>query len=187
MLNAEQLNSNKEKFLLTNKKYNIFNDELLNFLGDDFFTAPASLSLDLYGCYPGGLLNHLLTSCKYAVQFNEALPEKMRQDKASIIRCVFLSQIGKVFLFVLNTNEYQKKIGKMYDFREDKISMNMTERAIFYILKCNVKVTELEYQAIINSNKDDTDKIAKYHSEILSHLIKTGLEFGILEEKNGQK
>ena len=41
MLNAEQLNSNKEKFLLTNKKYNIFNDELLNFLGDDFFTAPA--------------------------------------------------------------------------------------------------------------------------------------------------
>ena len=66
MLSTKQLEFNKTKFIETNKKFNIFNKELEDFLGDDFFIAPASTSLDMYGAYPGGLLHHLLKSCGYS-------------------------------------------------------------------------------------------------------------------------
>jgi hypothetical protein len=88
MLNVEQLESNKNKFKETNKKYSIFSESLENFLGDDFYTAPATTTLDMYGCYPGGLLNHCFKACKYAVKTNELLPEKMRVDVKSILKGV---------------------------------------------------------------------------------------------------
>ena len=45
MLTIEQLESNKKKFQETNLKYGILTNELQNFLGDDFYTAPATTTL----------------------------------------------------------------------------------------------------------------------------------------------
>ena len=90
MITVEQLESNKKKFLETNSKYKIFTKELENFLGDDFYTAPATTTIDMYGCYPGGLLNSSLKACKYAIKINELLPENMRQETSTILKCIFL-------------------------------------------------------------------------------------------------
>ena len=49
MIPVEQLETNKKKFLETNSKYKIFTKELEDFLGDDFYTAPATTSIDMYG------------------------------------------------------------------------------------------------------------------------------------------
>ena len=188
MISVEQLESNKKKFIETNSKYKIFTKELEDFLGDDFYTAPATTTLDMYGCYPGGLLNHTLKACKYAIKTNELLPENMRVDISSIIKCVFLSQIGKVFLFCPNTNDWQRKtLGKMYEFCNNLVSLRAGERAAHYATKYGVDLTEEEFQAILNSDKESDDKMAKYHSSNLSNVIKIGFELSILEEKNGQK
>lgn len=188
MLTIEQLESNKKKFQETNLKYGIFTEELQNFLGDDFYIAPATTTLDMYGCYPGGLLSHCIKACKYAVKTNEMLPENMRVDVNSILKTVFISQIGKVFLFCLNQNEWQKKtLGKMYDFTEDMVSLRVGERSVHYATKHGVVLTEEEFQAILNSDKEPDDKMAKYRSTTLSHVIKIGFELSILEEKNGKK
>jgi hypothetical protein len=186
MLTIQQLESNKKKFQDTNVKYQIFTPELEEFLGNDFYTAPATTTIEMYGCYPGGLLNHCMKAAKYAVQTNDLLPTKMKVEVSSIIKCVFLSQIGKVFMFKPNENDWQRKtLGKMYEFSDLPVSMKAGERAIFYSTNYGVKLTEEEYQSVLNSDKDSDDKMSKYHSTTLSNVIKIGFELAILEEKNG--
>ena len=81
MITAEQIESNKKKFLDTNIKYKIFTDDLLDFLGEDFFIAPASTSLDMYGCFPGGLISHCFKAAKYSVKTNEAKITMLSNDE----------------------------------------------------------------------------------------------------------
>ena len=78
MLNKEQIEKNKTKLLESSEKYGILSKSLLEFLGDDLFIAPASTSLDMYGAYPGGLLEHIFIASKYAVKVNSILPEKLQ-------------------------------------------------------------------------------------------------------------
>jgi len=188
MLSTQQLEANKQKFLDTNEKYGIFTPELLNFLGDGFYSAPASPMLDMYGCFPGGLLNHLIKACKYAVLINDLFPEPIRQKKDSIIKCVLLSQIGKVFLFKPNPSEWHRKnLGKMYEFTDDLVSLKTGERSAYYAINHGVKLKENEFQAIVNLDKDETDKQAKYYSEPLTSIVKQGIELAIIDEKEHGK
>lgn len=187
MLTIPQLEHNKAKFLESNEKYNIMTKELVDFLGDDLFTSPASTTLTMVGCYPGGLLNNTIKACKYAIKINDVLPENVKQPIASIVRATFLSQIGKVFMFCPTENEWQHKQGKMYDFCDDVIRLRVGERSIYYATKYGVELSEEEFQAILNLDKDDDDKMAKYFSSPLTSIIKWGFEFAIMEEKNGKK
>lgn len=186
MLNKEQIEKNKSKLLETSEKYGILNASLLEFLGDDLFVAPASTNLDMYGAYPGGLLEHIFIASKYAVKINSILPEKLQQDVSSILKCTILSQIGKVFLFVPNESEWHRKnLGKMYDFNEKLVSMRVGERSAYYCSKHNIQLTEGEYQTIVNSDKGDHDLQSKYHSTPLAQIVKQGFELAIFEQKHG--
>jgi len=187
MLTIPQLEHNKAKFIETNQKYNIMTKELEDFLGDALYTSPASTTLSMVGCYPGGLLNHTIKACKYAVKVNDILPETLKQPVSSIVKVVFLSQIGKVFMFCPVTEEWKLKQGKMYDFCDDTVRLRVGERSIYYATNYGVKLTEEEYQAILNLDKDDEDKMAKYFSSPLTQVIKWGFELAIMEEKNGKK
>lgn len=188
MLSTQQLESNKQKFLETNEKYDIFTPELLDFLGDELYIAPASPMLDMFGCYPGGLLNHLIKACKYSIQINDLLPEAIKQNKESIIKCVFLSQIGKVFVFKPNPSEWHRKnLGKMYEFNDEMVSLRTGERSAYYAINHGVKLKETEFQAIVNLDKDETDKQAKYYSESLTNIVKQGIELAIIDEKEHGK
>ena len=60
----ERIIKNKEKFELTNTKYNVLTDRLLDFLGDNFFTAPASDLKSKHNAFPGGLLDHRTMDCQ---------------------------------------------------------------------------------------------------------------------------
>ena len=77
----DKIIKNREKFEKTNGMYNIFTEELLKFLGEDFFTAPASNMKSLYNAFPGGLLDHIIKVTKYAISVNETLPTELRVDK----------------------------------------------------------------------------------------------------------
>lgn len=185
MLTIDQLEKNKAKFLETNKKYNIFTKELLDFLGEDIYTSPYSSSLNMIGCYPGGLLHHIIKSCRYSIKLNEILPDDMKQPVSSIIKVVFLCQIGKVFMFKLNDRPNLNN--KMYDFNDDIVRLHVGERSAYYALKYGVPLSEEEYQGILGINKEDDDKMAKYFSSILTQIIKNGFELAVMEEKNGRK
>jgi len=185
MLTIDQLEKNKAKFVETNKKYNIFTKELEEFLGDGFYTSPVSSSLNMVGCYPGGLLQQVIKACRYTLKLNDILPDDMKQPAETIVRVVFLCQIGKVFMFKLNDSPAMGN--KMYDFNDDIVRLHVGERSAYYALKYGVKLTEEEYQAIINIDKEIDDKMARYFSSILSQIIKNGFELAVMEEKNGRK
>lgn len=185
MLTIPQLEHNKAKFLETNEKYGIMTKELVDFLGDGLYTSPASTRLTMVGCYPGGLLNHIIKACKYAIKVNEVLPETLRQPVSTIVKTVFLAQIGKVFMYCLSDGG--KPQGQMYDFCDDTVRLRVGERSAYYAINHGVKLTEEEYQAILNLDKDDEDKMARYFSSPLTSIIKWGFELAVLEEKNGKK
>ena len=188
MISESTIDSNKEKFLEINKSYNIFTDNLLDFLGDNFFIAPASVSTSMYYCYPGGLLSFLMRVAKYAVEVNEKMPESVKLDKKTVIRTSFLSQIGKTFLFKFNNNEWMaKNKGRIYEYKDDDIViMNVGERSAYYALKYGVDLSEEEYQTILNLDKDSNERFMR-GSRPLYYVIKTGIEFALIEEKYEQK
>jgi len=189
MISKEKIEKNKIKFKEANEKYFVFTEELEEFLGEDFYLSPASPSLDLYGCYPGGLLDHLLKVCKYSLNINDLLPDKIKIEKSKIIKTVFLSQIGKTFLFKMNESEWHRtNLGKMYVYRNDEmVALKVGERSAYYATKYGCKLEEDEYQAILNIDKTSDDKMAKWHSMILAQIIKHGFELALIEEKYGSK
>jgi hypothetical protein len=185
MLTIAQLENNKKKFLETNVKYNIFTKELLDFLGEDLYTSPSSSSSNMIGCYPGGLLHHIIKACRYAIKLNEILPDDMKEPVASIIKVVFLCQIGKVFMFKLNDRPNLNN--KIYDFNDDIVRLHVGERSAYYALKYGVTLTETEFQCLVNIDKESDDKMAKYFSSVLTQVVKNGFELAVMEEKNGKK
>lgn len=184
MLTEQQLEKNKNFFLKTNEKYGIMTESLLDFLGEDFYIAPASTSSHMVGAYPGGLLQHLIRACKYAINVNDVMPENLKQDVSTIVKCTFLSQIGKVFSYVMNSDEWSIKHGKMYDYRDDTVRLRIGERSVYYALTYGVSLCETEFQSIVNMDKDSEDKMSQYYSEPLTYILKYGFEIATMEEKN---
>jgi len=175
---------NKETFLEKNTLYGVLTKELLDFLGEDLMTAPASSLTSLHNAFPGGLLDHILKTTKYAIGINKLLPETLAVDAHSIIKVCFLHQIGKTFLYKPNPSEWHRKNqGKMYEFNEDVTSMKIGERSIYYSMKYGVELSEEEYQAIINYDKTEDDKQAKWYGGTLSTILKQANDLAIIEEK----
>lgn len=185
-LKSEQIVKNTKKYFQTANEQGFMTEELMNFLGGSFISAPASTMSDLNNAFEGGLVDHLLRVTKYAVSINEnVLPENLRLDKKQLIKVCFLHQIGKAHLYTPCTSEWHKtNQGKMYQFNDDMVSMRVGERSAHYALSNGVSLTEQEFQAIVNFDKDDTDKQAKYHTSTLGNLLKMANELAIIEEKN---
>jgi hypothetical protein len=189
MIKQEQIVKNTKKYFQTAQEQGFMTEELMNFLGGSFISAPASTMADLHNAFEGGLIDHLLRVTKYAVSLNESiLPESLKIPKKDIIKVCFLHQIGKAHLYVPCTSEWHiKNQGKMYEFNNDLVSMRVGERSAYYAISNGVSLTQEEYQAILNFDKDTDDLQSKYHTSILGNLLKMANELAIMEEKNQNK
>jgi len=155
----DKIERNTKKFYATNEKYGIFTPEILEFLGESFITAPASTMKSLHNAFPGGLLDHIITTTKYAVDINLTLPEELRVENESLVKVCFIHQIGKTFLYKMCESEWHRvNQGKMYEFNDELTSMKVGERSAYYALRYGVELSENEYQAVINYDKSDEDK-----------------------------
>ena len=180
----EKILKNKEKFNKTNETYNILSENLLEFLGEDLYSAPASNMESMYNAFPGGLIDYILTVTKYGINLNDILPESQKVDKKSIIRVCFLHQLGKVKLYKFCESEWHRKNqGKMYDFNEDLVSMRVGERSAYYSLRYGVELSDEEYQSILNYDKTDDDKQSKWYGSTLSTILRLANELAIIECK----
>jgi hypothetical protein len=181
----EKILKNKEKFNKTNETYNILSENLLEFLGEDLYSAPASNMESMYNAFPGGLIDYILTVTKYGINLNDILPESQRVDKKSIIKVCFLHQLGKVKLYKFCESEWHRKNqGKMYDFNEELVSMRVGERSAYYSLRYGVELSDEEYQSILNYDKTDDDKQSKWYGSTLSTILRLANELAIIECKN---
>jgi hypothetical protein len=180
----EKILKNKEKFNKTNETYNILSENLLEFLGEDLYSAPASNIESMYNAFPGGLIEYILIVAKYGINLNDMLPVSQRVDKKSIMRVCFLHQLGKVKLYKFCESEWHRKNqGKMYDFNEDLVSMRVGERSAYYSLRYGVELSDEEYQSILNYDKTDDDKQSKWYGSTLSTILRLANELAIIECK----
>lgn len=185
MISLQKLEKNKAKYIETVISHGIADSKLLDFLGDDLFVAPATPNRDYYGCYPGGLVSHLLKLCKYSILVNDLLPKEIRLDKTKLIKVSLLCQIGKAFMFEENSNEWARiNQGMLYKYKSNDVSMRPGERSVYYAVTHGVKLDEDEYQTILNFDKSEEDKMAKYHSSILNQVIKQAFDLAVIEEKH---
>lgn len=181
-LTQEQIAKNKAIFLKLNTDHNILPQPLLDFLGEGFFTAPASTMTSLHNACAGGLIDHILTVAKYANKINQMLPLNMQQSAASVHRISFLSSIGLTFMYVKNEDEWSIKRGKIYDFAPDMVAMRTGERSAYYAMK-HMELTEEEYQALINFDKPEEDLQVKWFGSPLATILKQAVELAIIDEK----
>jgi hypothetical protein len=181
---TENITESYSQLIKTSEMYNVYTEELLEFLGDELKVSPASTMKSMFNAYPGGLMEHILKTTKYAVKINKQLPEEIRVDVSSLVKVCLLHQLGKVYLYKLCEDQWQRdNRGKMYDYNEDIVSMRIGERSAYYSLKYGVDLTQEEYQSILNYDKSDDDKQAKWHSSTLSIVLKQANELAITEEK----
>ena len=61
--------------------------------------------------------------------------------------------------------------------------MKVGERSAFYALSNGVKLTEEEYQSILNHDKSEEDKQVRWYTSKLGQLLKQATDLAILEEK----
>jgi hypothetical protein len=181
-LTQEQIKKNKAIFLKLNSEHKIIADELLAFLGENLFTAPASTATSLHNACDGGLVDDLLTVAKYANKINQILPPHLQQPAISVHRVSLLSGIGKTFMYVPNANEYSARNGKIYDFAPNTVAMRVGERSAYYALQY-MKLTEDEYQALINFDKPEEDLQVKWFGSPLTTILKQAVELAIIDEK----
>lgn len=182
-LKAEQIAKNTRKYFQTATDLGFMNEDLMTFLGEDIIKAPASTMKSLHNAFEGGLIDHLLTVTKYAVNFNNSLPEDERVNQESLIKVCFLHQIGKAKMYKPCLSEWHRNNqGKMYEFNEDIVSMRVGERSLHYAFSHGVKLTDVEFSAILMFDKSD-DKMAEYHNSTLGDLLKSASVFAIKHEK----
>ena len=126
-----------------------------------------------------------MKTTKYAIGINKLLPTGMDVEAQSIVKVCFLHQIGKTFLYKWCESEWHRNNqGKMYEFNEELTSMKIGERSVYYAMKYGVKLSEEEYQAIVNYDKPEDDKQSKWYGSTLATILKQANELAIIEEKN---
>jgi hypothetical protein len=181
-LTQEQIKKNKAIFAKLNAEHKILPDELLAFLGDALFTVPASTGTSLHNACEGGLMDDLITVAKYANKINNMLPPHLQQPALSVHRVSFLSGIGKTFMYIPNPSEYYVKLGKIYDFAPSVVAMRVGERSAYYAMQY-MKLTEDEYQALVNFDKPEEDLQEKWFGSTLTSILRQAVEWAIIDEK----
>ena len=181
-LTKEEIVKNTTKFLKTARKYGILNEEFEEFLGEDLIKSPASTKDSTYNAFEGGLIDHILRVMKKAYKLNEELLPEMQQPIESIIKVVYLHQIGKTKMFVPQTDNWlREKRGQYYEFKDDLKPIKVSERSIYFINKFGIELTEVEYSAILNYDKDDMQ--SEHHNTILGDILKIANKLAIMESK----
>ena len=182
-LKQEKIISNTKKYFETATKLGFMTEELMSFLGESFIKAPASSMSDFHNAFEGGLIDHLLNVTKYAVLINKSLSVDEQVEQSSLVKVCLLHQIGKAKLYVPCTSEWHRKNqGKMYEFNKELTSMRVGERSVYYAMSHGITLSETEYSAILNFDKND-DKMSEYHNSMLGDLLKMGSILAIKNEK----
>ena len=182
MLNEEQINQNYARYTTGLAKYFKNSNTLLSELGEKLLIAPASSVKSLHCAYPGGLIEHILEVVKCASKINKALDNPVSEE--SLMRVALISEIGKAELYLINTDKWQiDNQGKVYIFNEKLASMKVGERSAYYALKCGLELSDTEYQAIINYEKEE-DASVKWHTNPIGKVLRYAIDIAIINEKN---
>lgn len=120
---------------------------------DYLIIAPASSKKEYHGCYPGGLVSHIID----VIDNSELLYELWRQKganmntftKEELIFSALVHDLGKLNNYIPNTDTWRKeKLGEQYMFNNSLPFASVPDRGLFILQQEGIKYSFNEMVAI---------------------------------------
>lgn len=174
--------SNISKYKSTYVKYNVGNDKLLEILGDNLAKSPASQSENMHFSYEGGLVDYLLQVAANLIKLNTIRKDEFKYPIETLMKVGLLSEIGRVGMYK-PTTWTTNKIGRNYDFTDDRTSLRVGQKTIYYIQKAGMILTEDEYSSLINLDSLVSDSMVNYHNSDLGDMLKMATMLTVMNQR----
>jgi hypothetical protein len=159
-------------------------------VGEEYFTAPASMKEEYHNCFPGGLCDHSLRVVTNLVHLNNVLCTKDPFDINVLNFVGLFHDLGKVGdgeqpYYIPNTKDWQKKDGVLYITNKKCVYMPTSERGLYILQKHGITLLADEYLAIrLNDGQyDDTNKNYRMKEPDLALLVHFADRWACSQEK----
>lgn len=181
-LTDEKKNMNYTRWIEKLKAYECYSESLINELGDKICNATFNTNEGNGGCYEGSLIDVVLNNlCVLGYHINELAfgmnaKNKMNHKFLSVslpmlMRVLLLQHISKAEMFMPQTEQWKKNKGYMFEYNgEMESQLKLGERSAFLCMKHGIKLSEVEYEAMISIDKKEKDY--NTHQTTLSTLVK---------------
>lgn len=164
-INVDSVNTLKEKY------------------GNNINNASFSTTTDCGLAYDGSLIETVLTKLAvYAVKLNSLYPEELRVDVNSIVKVCLLQHIAKAVRTEKSTNEWRiKNLGEAYTYIKKSPAIGTGLHSLAMATECGIQFTPIEVEAMVVNDRSDDDMQAKFHSNMLSSIVKQANEMVYIE------
>jgi hypothetical protein len=140
----------------------------------ELLRTPAAPSLESGVAYEGAVIFHTIMVWHFANKLLPIYNNISQVNPKSLAKVIVLHQLGKVGMFVHNTDDWQvKKIGKVFTFVETGACLKTGERSKMLCGNAGVSFTPEEYEAmsILDKSAEEYENMTKYRTH-LSTLLK---------------
>ena len=134
--------------------------------------------------YEGALLETVLKKLAvFAIKINDIYPEEIRADKNSLVKVCLLQHISKCLRMTKSNDEWRiKKLGEVYTYTEGIPAIGTGLHSLIMATNCGIRFTAFEVEAMTIIDRKDDDLQAKYHSSMLTTIIKQANEMVYVQE-----
>ena len=138
---------------------------------------------DYGNAYNGSLIEIVLkVLTPYAVRLNELLPELIQCDKNSLVKVCLLHHIAKSVRLVPNDNQWEvEKRLMVYRYRDDNPAIRNGLHSLSICQECGIQFTLDEVEAMTINDRDLSDPQARYHSNVLSSIVRMANELTYIQ------
>lgn len=158
---------------------------MIEHIGEDYVTAPASSKLWYHGCYPGGYIEHVNTVVSVALKIMKMYSKMGGVIDFSVEELVFSAlfhDLGKIGNgerpnYLPQESEWHKKNRQEYYTNNPELDfMLVPDRSLFVLQKFGIQVTQQEYLAIkLHDGLFDESNKAYYVSFNPDSKLKTNI------------
>lgn len=164
---------------------------MLDVIGAELSTAPASSRRDFHNSFPGGLVEHSLRVMKNAARYSSAMSIPVSRE--SLIVATLFHDLGKIGdgvepHYVSQDDQWRRdKLGELYAHNPRIQHMSTGLRGLFVLQRYGVKLEQDEYLAIYLNDGWVLPENKQYclKEPPLVHVVQTADYLATLQEKRG--
>lgn len=182
----ELLNKNYALFLKKLEQFGVNVEQLDANIGDKLKMATFTNTNERGLAYDGSFIEIILKKLTpYAIKINELLPQEKQVDKTTLIKVCLLHQIAKAVRFVPNDNQWEKEKRLMYyKYNSENPSIRCGLHSVALCGKYGINLTVEEIEGMTINDRDNTDEQARWHSSMLSTIIRQANELTYMDLNN---
>lgn len=164
-------------------------DKLIEFYGNNLAKASYATKSNTGLAYAGSLIETILTKLTvFAIRLNELYPEEIRVDKNSLVKVCLLQHIAKCQRLTPSTDMWRvSKLGEVFTYTDGQPAIGTGLHSLVMASAAGVAFTPIEAEAMTIIDKKDDDIQAKYHSSLLSTIVKHANEMVYAQQTELEK